>query len=104
MRASRSARASVSRCAGGAAGRPIAAATLAGSLLFFLLTNLAVWWWLDSYPRTPEGLLACYVAGLPQLASGLLGDGAYATLLFGGLALAEVALPRRDRARHASSS
>ncbi len=75
---------------------PIAAATLAGSLLFFLLTNLAVWWGLESYPRTPAGLLACYVAGLPHLASGLLGDGAYATLLFGGLALAERALPRPD--------
>jgi len=68
---------------------PIAAATLAGSLLFFLLTNLAVWWFLGGFPRTAQGLAACYAAGLPYLASGLLGDAGYAALLFGGLTLVE---------------
>jgi hypothetical protein len=68
---------------------PIAAATLAGSLLFFLLTNFAVWSCLGGFPRTAQGLAACYAAGLPYLASGLLGDSGYAALLFGGLALVE---------------
>jgi hypothetical protein len=68
---------------------PIAAATLAGSLLFFLVTNLAVWWFLGGFPHTAQGLAACYTAGLPYLASGSLGDIGYAALLFGGLALVE---------------
>jgi hypothetical protein len=68
--------------------RPIAVATTAGSLLFFVITNFAVWLQLGTYPPTAAGLLACYAAGLPLLANGLLGDAAWATLLFGGLALA----------------
>ena len=68
---------------------PVVAATTAGSLLFFLATNLAVWRFLDTYPPTGAGLVQCYAAGLPFLASGLLGDLGYATLFFGGLALVE---------------
>jgi hypothetical protein len=63
---------------------PVAAATAVGSLLFFALTNLAVWLLLDTYPPTAEGLAACYAAGLPLLASGLLGDAAWTALFFGG--------------------
>jgi hypothetical protein len=68
---------------------PIAAGSVAGSLLFFALTNFAVWWALGTYPPTLGGLALCYAAGLPFLLSGLLGDAAWAALLFGGLALAE---------------
>jgi hypothetical protein len=67
---------------------PVAAATVAGSLGFFLITNFAVWLLLGTYPRTPEGLALCYAAGLPFLWNGLLGDAAWAALLFGGYALA----------------
>jgi hypothetical protein len=67
---------------------PVAAATVAGSLGFFLITNFAVWLVLGTYPRTPEGLALCYAAGLPFLWNGLLGDAAWAALLFGGYALA----------------
>jgi hypothetical protein len=77
---------------------PIAAGTVAGSLLFFAITNFAVWWALGTYPPTAEGLAACYAAGLPFLVNGLLGDAAYAALLFGGLALVE----RRMRAAPAA--
>jgi hypothetical protein len=68
---------------------PIAAGTVAGSLLFYLVTNFAVWWALGTYPPTAAGLALCYAAGLPFLGNGLVGDAAYAVLLFGGLALAE---------------
>ncbi|MEN8158702.1 MAG: DUF6580 family putative transport protein [Myxococcota bacterium] len=69
--------------------RPIAAATVAGSLLFFLVTNFAVWALLGTYPPTLEGLWLCYAAGLPYLGNGLLGDALWATLLFAGAAWAE---------------
>lgn len=68
---------------------PIAAATLAGSLTFFVLTNVGVWALGDLYPRTGEGLVAAFVAAIPFFHNALLGDAFYAALLFGGLALAE---------------
>jgi hypothetical protein len=72
----------------------IGAATLLGSLQFFLVTNFGVWAFLNSYPRTGAGLAACYLAGVPLFWNTLAGDASYATLLFGGFALAERLLPR----------
>jgi hypothetical protein len=68
---------------------PIACAALAGSLLFFTLTNFGVWALGTMYPKTTEGLLACYVAAVPFFGNTVLGDAAYVLVLFGGLALAE---------------
>lgn len=72
---------------------PIAGATLATSVLFFVLTNFGVWALGSWYPKTWEGLVACYVAAIPFFHNTLLGDAVYATALFGGLALAERGLP-----------
>jgi hypothetical protein len=67
----------------------IGAATLLGSIQFFLVTNFAVWQFLNSYPHTRAGLVACYVTGIPLFWNTLAGDASYAILLFGGYALAE---------------
>jgi len=67
----------------------VAATTFAGSLLFFTLTNTAVWAFGTMYPHTGAGLAACYAAALPFFGNSLLGDACYAALLFGGFALAE---------------
>jgi hypothetical protein len=72
---------------------PIACATLAGSLLFFIVTNFGVWALETMYPKTIEGLLQCYVAAVPFFRNTVLGDAAYTLVLFGGLALAEKWLP-----------
>ena len=72
---------------------PIAAATLASSATFFVLTNFGVWAFGSWYPKTWDGLVACYVAAIPFFHNTLLGDAFYVTLLFGGLALAEKGLP-----------
>ncbi len=72
---------------------PIAGATLAGSVLFFVLTNIGVWALLSSYPKTWGGLVACFVAAIPYFYNTLAGDAVYTALLFGGLALAEKRLP-----------
>jgi hypothetical protein len=72
---------------------PIALAALAGSLLFFIVTNFGVWALGTLYPKTTDGLLACYVAAVPFFQNTLLGDAAYTAVLFGGLALAEKWLP-----------
>ncbi|MDR7554013.1 MAG: DUF6580 family putative transport protein [Armatimonadota bacterium] len=75
------------RLAGRITPMRVAAATLAGSLLFFVVTNFGVWALGGLYPRTAAGLVAAYVAAIPFFRNTLLGDAAYALLLFGGYAL-----------------
>ena len=79
----------------GRAGVPmIAAATLAGSLLFFLVTNFpgqyGLAWW---NPVTPAGISTSYADAIPFFRNALLGNAVYATLMFGSLALAEARFP-----------
>jgi hypothetical protein len=72
----------------------ISIATLAGAIQFFLVTNFALWnSSIGSYPKTTGGLAACYIAGVPYFWNTLAGDAFYATLLFGGMALAEHRFP-----------
>ena len=71
----------------------IASATLGSSIIFFVLTNLGVWMFGSLYPKTTEGLIACFVAALPFFQNTLLGDAFYAAVLFGGFRMAERALP-----------
>jgi hypothetical protein len=68
---------------------PIAAAALGSSILFFLITNFAVWARGVLYPKTFAGLAACYVAAIPFFRNTLIGDLAYSAILFGGFALLE---------------
>lgn len=72
------------------AGR-IFAATLLSSVLFFVLTNFGEWLWRVEmpYPKTLDGLIACYVNALPFFRNTLLGDLIYTALLFGGFRLLE---------------
>jgi hypothetical protein len=71
----------------------IGAATLLGAIQFFLVTNFAVWAIGLSYERNVPGLIMCYVAGIPFFWNTLAGDGLYAALFFGTLALAERLFP-----------
>ena len=68
---------------------PVAGTALAGSLLFFVITNFAVWAAGMLYPRTSAGLVECYVAALPFFRNTLTGDAFYTAVLFGGFALAQ---------------
>ena len=68
--------------------------SFASATLFFVVTNLAVWLASGYYPRSAEGLLACYAAALPFFRYTLAGDLGYAMLLFGGhLALVRFVRP-----------
>jgi hypothetical protein len=71
----------------------IGGAAFLGALQFFLVTNFAVWQLFGTYPHTPAGLAACYIAGLPLFGNTLAGDALYATLFFGTFALAEHLFP-----------
>lgn len=63
---------------------PVVAGTLAGAVVFFLVTNFAVWALFEMYPKTWAGLTTCYVKALPFFRTTLAGDAFYASLLFGG--------------------
>jgi hypothetical protein len=67
----------------------IAGAALASSVLFFLLTNFGVWAFESLYPKTIEGLIACYVTAIPFFQNTFQGDLLFTAILFGGFALLE---------------
>ncbi len=71
----------------------VGAVALASSVLFFVLTNLGMWLFSGFYPRTSEGLAACYVAAIPFFQNTVAGDLFYTAILFGGFALAERLVP-----------
>jgi hypothetical protein len=61
--------------------------SLAGSVLFFVVTNFATWAGGTMYPHNAQGLVAAYVAGIPFFQWTVLGTLFYSALLFGGFAL-----------------
>jgi hypothetical protein len=69
-------------------------AALAGAIAFFVVTNFGMWLFSGFYPLTAAGLEACYVAAIPFFQNTVAGDLFYATILFGGFALAEHLVPR----------
>ncbi len=80
----------------------VGAGAVASAVLFFVLTNFAVWLGSDIYAQTPAGLMACYVAAIPFFQNTLAGDLFYTTLLFGGFAVLERLIPAiREPARFA---
>ena len=64
----------------------IAGTTLAGSILFFVVTNFGVWA-AGYYPQTTEGLVACYIAAIPLFHNTVAGDLFYVAVLFGAYEL-----------------
>jgi hypothetical protein len=62
----------------------IVPAVLACSLIFFAVTNFAVWAFSGLYSLDMAGLAACYVAALPFLKYSLAGDLLWTAVLFGG--------------------
>lgn len=63
---------------------PTIAVIVVSSLLFFALSNFAVWAFQGMYPMTAQGLVQCYVAALPFLDKTVLGDLFWNAVLFGG--------------------
>ncbi|MDQ3617732.1 MAG: hypothetical protein M3374_03290 [Pseudomonadota bacterium] len=67
--------------------------SLAGSVLFFLVTNFGAWLGNPMYPQNPAGLAAAYTAGVPFFQWTVLGTLFYSAVLFGGFALLRHRLP-----------
>jgi hypothetical protein len=57
--------------------------TLASSLLFFLITNFAVWAAGTWYPKTLAGLGQCFTLAIPFFRNTILGDLFFVSVFFG---------------------
>ncbi|MDB5240749.1 MAG: hypothetical protein JWP57_1374 [Spirosoma sp.] len=74
----------------------IAAVSVVASILFFLITNFAVWSGSTYYPQTMPGLITCYVAGIAFyngtsfFLNGMAGDLFYSAIMFGGYYLLQL--------------
>ncbi|TGL62799.1 DUF6580 family putative transport protein [Leptospira sarikeiensis] len=55
------------------------------STQFYLVSNFGVWAISDMYPKSWEGLIACYIAALPFFQMTFLSDLIYSGILFGVL-------------------
>jgi hypothetical protein len=75
-------RRAVTACAG------LICCALVASLAFFFVTNFATWMFGQIYTHSWAGLVHCYIQALPFLRYTLTGDLVFATVLFGGHALA----------------
>ena len=63
---------------------PTAATVVVSSLLFWVLSNGAVWAFSGMYQATLAGLTECYVLALPFLEKTMMGDLFWTGVLFGG--------------------
>lgn len=70
--------------------------SLAGSVIFYLVTNFAVWAFTPLYAKTVAGLVQSYVMAVPFFRSTVLGDLFYVSVFFGTYqAVAYLAAHRR---------
>ncbi len=72
---------------------PKALGSILGSVLFFVITNFAVWAQMEMYPKTQDGLVACFIAALPFLKNQVVGDLAFFAVLLGTWSVVEKSVP-----------
>ena len=75
----------------------VATGVLAPSLVFFLTTNLAVWWFQSLYAHTAAGVVSCYVYAMPFYGWFLQGDLLFIPMVFGVYAVAKHFAADRER-------
>jgi len=59
----------------------LAIMTVVSSILFFVITNFAVWTIWDYYPKTIDGLIICYIKAIPFFQNTLLGTMIYTAII-----------------------
>ena len=75
-------------------------ASLISSVIFFVITNFAVWFFFSWYPHTWTGLVSCFTLALPFFRNTLAGDLTYAVLFFGAYELALAFLDKKEIIKH----
>lgn len=79
--------------------------SLAGSIVFFAITNFATWLSADAIPghtACAQGLVPCYVAAIPFFQWTVLGTLFYSALLFGSYAVLRRRYPALDNVQPAA--
>jgi hypothetical protein len=71
----------------------ILGASLASSTLFFLGSNLAVWYGSAFYTQDLTGLISCYTLALPFFHNTIMGDLFYSGVLFGSYSFVSARYP-----------
>jgi hypothetical protein len=67
----------------------VGAASLAGSVVFFLASNFTLWMTGELYPVTAAGLRTCFIQAIPFFRNTASGDLLYAAIFFGSYALVQ---------------
>ena len=67
----------------------ITGGTLSGSILFFVVTNLGVFFFENMYPKTWPGLVQCFTMAVPFFRNSLIGDVLYSFVFFALFAAAQ---------------
>ena len=80
----------------------VAGTAVLSSVLFFIITNFAVWAFSPWYAKTFSGIIQCYIMALPFFRNSLLGDIFYGFVFFGSYELAEVWIKNRFKATEQS--
>ena len=78
----------------------ILTSVLAASIIFFLTTNFAVWYYESLYTRDVRGMVQCYMSALPFFRNTVAGDLFWSSILFTSYAVVRIA--GRWLVRHAS--
>lgn len=66
---------------------------IVGAVIFFLITNFALFYPVSMYPHNMSGIVASYVAGFPFLNNMLAGNLIYGTVLFGSFYILQQRFP-----------
>ncbi len=63
--------------------RNLLVSALLASVIFFIVSNFGVWFSSGMYPRNLEGLISCYIAGIPFFKNTIFGNLFYTITMFG---------------------
>lgn len=67
--------------------------SLASVAIFFMVSNFGSWIGNPAYPQNFNGLMICYLAGIPFIKGTLLGSILYSAILFGSFAFTQKQFP-----------
>ena len=68
--------------------KKIGLSSIAGSIIFFIITNFGVWVMSPMYAKSLIGLIQCYSLAVPFFGGTILGDLVYSSVLFYSYSLA----------------
>ncbi|MBU4369205.1 hypothetical protein KKG58_00395 [Patescibacteria group bacterium] len=76
--------------------------SILSALIFFFLTNFAVWVFTPWYAKTFSGIIQCYLMALPFFKNTLLGNFFYVTVFFGAYELVKILIRKKAQAKYIS--